>query len=761
MPLACAGALCQYKLSLTLASVVPPVVIDISRLLGRYFDGRYPTGVDRVTLAYVQHYGTSARAMLRWRGRSGLFSAAISGKVFALLSRWDGSDATVLRQLIVRGVLSSIGTGNGRGALLLHTGHNDAESPALWRNIRWHKLRPVFFVHDLIPLTHPQYCRAGEYERHEQRLHHMLQGAAIVANSNHTLLQLREYAYSRGCTAPLNTVALLAPPAPFTAKLEMENNLSLGEVGQNYFVVVGTIEPRKNHALLLTVWKDLLSKLQLECVPHLVVIGQSGWDCEALEQELADKQSFKNHVHWITQCSDTEMLSWLQNARALLFPSFVEGFGMPLAEALSLGTPVIASNLDVFREFAGEVPHYLSSDDVSGWSDAVMDYAQTSSIERTAQRQRIERWHLPTWTEHFTKVDALLTTLSIPAICHATERVRNTALSLPSVLVSAQGFSWRKARVLRRYLAAMGLSQWPIAAFAWGMAASSQAVVRVEDGFIRSVGLGADLAVPLSWVFDTRGMYFDASGPSDLEWLIGQRNYSDDALARAAMLRMQVVDLGVTKYNLSAKQWHRPKDQQTVLLVAGQVESDASIRLGAQSVRTNLQLLTVVRERNPNAFIVYKPHPDVVAGLRAGELQADNANALFDEVVQHADMAQLLREVDEVHVITSLTGFEALLRGVPVTVYGAPFYAGWGLCTEPDLPVSVTARRTRRIGIDHLVAAALIDYPVYLHPQLKSLMTAEQAVQVLKMQRSQSKAKLSNFVLRPLLAKLAKWTKRF
>jgi capsular polysaccharide export protein len=131
-------------------------------------------------------------------------------------------------------------------------------------------------------------------------------------------------------------------------------------------------------------------------------------------------------------------------------------------------------------------------------------------------------------------------------------------------------------------------------------------------------------------------------------------------------------------------------------------------------------------------------------------------------VLEQADMAQLLREVDEAHVITSLTGFEALLRGVPVTVYGAPFYAGWGLCTEVDLPAAVAARRSRHVSIDHLVAAALVDYPVYLHPKRDRLMTAEQAVQTLQAQRAEhTKLAAGHVVRRPLLAMLAKLKKRF
>lgn len=741
-----------------------PVVIDISRLLGRYFDGRYPTGVDRVTLAYAQHYGPSARAMLRWRGRSGLFSLSISMQVFALLARWDAADAPALRMLIARGVVSSVGNGNGRGAWLLHTGHNDAEAPGLWRNIRWHNVRPVFFVHDLIPLTHPQFCRAGEPQKHAQRVRHMLQGAAIVTNSHHTLAQLRDYAQNNELTVPPSTVALLAPPAEFTFKVIASNPLAAGAKGEIYFAVVGTIEPRKNHALLLAAWRHLLATLPVAQVPHLVVIGQSGWDCEALEKELHDTQAFKGRLQWIEQCSDADMLAWLQGAQALLFPSFVEGFGMPLAEALSLGTPVIASDLAVFREFAGNVPHYLAPTDATAWASVVMAYAQTSSGERAAQCERIGNWHAPTWAEHFLKVDALLASLDAPTQCDAADRLRHTLQHSPDA-VPTRGFSWRKGRILQRYLRAMRQPKALGMPLAWGMAAASPGVVRVEDGFIRSVGLGADLARPLSWVFDTRGMYFDATGPSDLEWLIGHQEYSSIQLARAAALRAQVVGLGVTKYNLAAMPWRRPRGQKNVLLVAGQVESDASIRLGAHSVRTNAQLLQAVRSRCPDAYIVYKPHPDVVAGLRAGQTLAAITHACADEVLEQADMAQLLQEVDEVHVITSLTGFEALLRGVPVTVYGAPFYAGWGLCTDVELPAAVAARRTRRtrrVSIDHLVAAALIDYPVYLHPKHDRLMTPEQAVHTLQAQRAAPNKLAGGHVLRrPLLAMLAKLKKRF
>ena len=764
------------------------VVIDITRLLGRYFDQRHPTGVDRVSLEYLQHYAPAARTMLRWRGRSGLFSAAISKQVIDVLLRWDYAQRGQLKRLVARGVLSAIGTGNAEGAVFLHTGHNDAELPSLWRNLAWHHLRPVFFVHDLIPLTHPQFCRAGEAARHRVRIDRMLQGAAVVANSHSTLAQLQAYASSAGRMVPPACVAMLAPPAqlaatpawhaaesPKSEKTEPPINLH----GKPYFVVLGTIEPRKNHALLLDVWRNLLQGRYGDA-PHLVVIGQAGWDCAHIEAQLRDTAALNGHVHWVQRCDDASLLHWLRGAQALLFPSFVEGFGMPMAEALSVGTPVIASDLAVYREFAGHVPLYLPAADVPAWCAAVADYASPGSPARAAQCQQMQGLQLPTWREHFVQVDALLASLDHAAQCDTTQRLYSLSLhsgAEPSASLKTQGFSARKKLILQRYLRGMGVAH-NAASYVWGAApiinapsstpspspAVQAATVRVEDGFIRSVGLGADLAAPLSWVFDTRGIYFDATRPSDLEHLLQNKLHTPADMARAAALRAQLVKLGLTKYNLSAPQWQRPSGSKQVVLVAGQVETDASIKLGAHAVRTNLQLLKAVRQRCPSAYVVYKPHPDVMAGLRAGQIASDDTLQWADEVLTHADTAHLLSVVDEVHVITSLMGFEALLRGVKVVVYGSPFYAGWGLCDAVDLPPAVASRRTRQLSLDQLVAATLVDYPVYWDPSAGVVTSPEHVMRLLAAQRGNAVGALASqqpTLRQRVLAQWALWQGRF
>lgn len=249
----------------------------------------------------------------------------------------------------------------------------------------------------------------------------------------------------------------------------------------------------------------------------------------------------------------------------------------------------------------------------------------------------------------------------------------------------------------------------------WGMAPApagftdQDKILRVEDGFLRSVGLGADLTRPLSWVVDRTGLYYDATRPSDLENMLATAPFPAALCQRAAALRAQILALGLTKYSLPGKAWQRPAHQRHVSLVVGQVESDASLAFGAPGLRTNLELLRAVRAAHPDWYLVYKPHPDVVARLRAAGKNEDQASQWCDEIVTHTPMETLLTQVDDVQVITSLTGFEALLRGLPVTCHGLPFYAGWGLTTD----IFTSPRRGRQLSLDALVAAALILYPRY------------------------------------------------
>ena len=253
----------------------------------------------------------------------------------------------------------------------------------------------------------------------------------------------------------------------------------------------------------------------------------------------------------------------------------------------------------------------------------------------------------------------------------------------------------------------------------------------MEDGFLRSVGLGVDLVRPLSLVIDGSGIHYDPSQPSDLERLLNETQFSPHLLERARRLRQRIVKLGLSKYNVGSQhaELSLPAGRRR-LLVVGQVESDASVRLGAQDIATNSELLRRVREAHPSAYILYKPHPDVVSGARLGQLDAE-ARGLYDRQVIDTSITALLERVDELHTMCSLAGFEALLRGCEVTAWGNPFYSGWGLTRDLGQPCD---RRTRSLTLDELVAGCLILYPTYVEPRTRQLVNAETVVTLLEQQ---------------------------
>jgi capsular polysaccharide export protein len=248
----------------------------------------------------------------------------------------------------------------------------------------------------------------------------------------------------------------------------------------------------------------------------------------------------------------------------------------------------------------------------------------------------------------------------------------------------------------------------------WGAGAegkSEGAALRVEDGFLRSVGLGLRHAPPLSLAIDAGAPHFDATRPNAFEATVAAAAFSPALLGRARRLREAIVALGLTKYNLGGGAAPPDPGGREALLVAGQVESDASIRLGARAVRTNLGLLEAARARFPDAFLLYRPHPDVLTGLRPGRVAPAALAALADAEAVGLSTEACLAWADRTATMTSLIGFEALLRGKAVTVFGRPFYAGWGLTDDLDPPP-----RPRALTADELTAAALILYPRYVDP---------------------------------------------
>ncbi|MGI4731987.1 MAG: hypothetical protein ACRYFW_09590 [Janthinobacterium lividum] len=306
-------------------------------------------------------------------------------------------------------------------------------------------------------------------------------------------------------------------------------------------------------------------------------------------------------------------------------------------------------------------------------------------------------------------------------------------------IAAAAGMAWWKRAAIRRFLWAPraaplrflsgpaairhaartggAVAIWPSRVSAATLAEAARRgveLVEVEDGFVRSVGLGANLVPPQSVAVDRLGIHYDPARPSELERLIEAGDFPPALLARAAALRTRLVAGGIGKYGgAQAAVPLPPRSGRRLVLVPGQVEDDRSVLLGGGCVAGNLDLLRRVRAAEPDAAIWYRPHPDVDAGHRRGGTSDADALLHADRVVRGGGMAALLARVDAVHVLTSLTGFEALLRGRDVTCHGVPFFAGWGL-TRDLAPVP--ARRTRRASLDELVAATLIRYPRYLDP---------------------------------------------
>ena len=283
------------------------------------------------------------------------------------------------------------------------------------------------------------------------------------------------------------------------------------------------------------------------------------------------------------------------------------------------------------------------------------------------------------------------------------------------------------------------------------LAACGAPVLRMEDGFLRSRGLGSDFHLPASVVVDDLGIYYDRHRPSRLEAILDGADMPSELLARAATLRRRLVAAGLSKYNVGRVPSFPPAGDRFRLLVVGQVEDDRSIERGTADIRTNLGLVEAARRDHPAAWIAYKPHPDVEAGNRVGAIPADRLAGLVDHVATDADIAACLGAVDGLATMTSLAGFEALLRGLRVWTYGGPFYAGWGL-TEDALALP---RRTRRLSLDALVAGTLILYPRYIHPPTRLPCTVEEVVDWLAANADQPVSRRSRW-LRGLAATLAR-----
>lgn len=380
-----------------------PVLLDITRLIARRWTGRQATGIDRVCLAYLRHFRSRALAVVQHRGVIRVLAERESAALFDLLE----GNAPGVRRHIARRLSAALADRAMHRALegsaYLNIGHTDFDLAAHSRWIARRRVRPFYFLHDLIPVLHPELSRPHAVRRHHGRARAALEnGAGIILGSHAVKHELEDFAAVHRLPLPPLAVAHLAgedfrpAPSPPSARA----------MTHPYFLCVGTIEPRKNHRLLLDVWRSLAAHLGDAC-PKLVIVGQTGPMTGDLLASLVTDPALRAHVVHRPKCRDEDLAMLMRDARALLVPSMAEGFGLPFVEALQAGTPVIASDLPVFREIGQGAAMLLDQNDRAAWEAAVL-----ASIARDPFRPAgAAGYSAPTWSAHFDVVERFIATL--------------------------------------------------------------------------------------------------------------------------------------------------------------------------------------------------------------------------------------------------------------------------------------------------------------------------------------------------------------
>jgi len=380
-----------------------PYLLDVSRLIWRAWRGKLPTGIDRVCQAYVEHFGARSRAVVQRGGFQWVLSDAHSSRLFELLLSAGTNQRVKLLRLAAAAWIGAFVSMLRPGSIYLNVGHTGLNEDSLPRWIASHQLRAVYLIHDLIPLSHPEYCRPGEAEKHGRRMNNVLASAAgIIGNSQATLDEMEAFAARQGKVMPPSVVEWISG-GDFARGVEPKR------LPTPHFVTIGTIEGRKNHQILLDAWRKIVVE-RGKNAPSLVIIGQRGWQADEVFEQLDNLGELRDHVVELDACDDRDLAGWIAGAQALLMPSFAEGFGLPVFEALHAGTAVIAADLPVYREIAGNIPTFAAPDDVEGWARIIGEFCDGGD-ELERQRVAMAGFTAPSWGSHFSTVESWLADL--------------------------------------------------------------------------------------------------------------------------------------------------------------------------------------------------------------------------------------------------------------------------------------------------------------------------------------------------------------
>lgn len=429
-------------------AITRPVIYDITRLVTRALNTT-PNGIDRVDFALARHFlsrGDQNAALVCTALGPRIASAADAYRTIVDIETYWNEFVDLKRDLVYERVVAAfdapVAANRGaprvkragwefvaenwramrRWAFRLGAPIGEAPSGAVYLNasqflvdkgwfLHWlddrPDVKPAFFVHDLLPIDSPEFFRPAEPLKHLQAMRNVSRLAAgAIVGSNAVACKLSAFAAREGrdelsvCVARLPVAQVFASPAPIDERL----------AARSYFVVCGTIEPRKNHLTLLNVWRDLASRMG-DSTPKLVIVGKRGWLNENVIDLLERSDLLRPHVIEAAGLSTPGLRSLFAGARAVLMPSFGEGFGLPVAEALAVGAPVIASDIEAFREIGGDVLDYLDPLDGVGWRDAVMAYCGPASNRRAEALARLSLLAPADNAAFFAAIDAFIARL--------------------------------------------------------------------------------------------------------------------------------------------------------------------------------------------------------------------------------------------------------------------------------------------------------------------------------------------------------------
>ena len=401
----------------------PTVVLDVSRTISGIGKGR-PTGIDRVERAYLNHFLNSQKPVLflaRFNHGSALLDQQSMFKLYPRIENdgpWDkpgifdkfmhlkNRNFAPVRGTLRRLALSSPFLGRSlkrhapNGFIYVNVGHSKL-LPKLWPKLRENgAAKIVAMVHDLIPIDFPQFTTPKSTEKFSKRMRALTQNADyLVYNSSDTERRMHNWFEKWGTEIDGSVVLLGTDPLP---SLSVQPATSQPTP---YFVCLGTIEPRKNHRLLLDIWAEFHKTFPADKIPHLHIVGRRGWLNEDVFDTLDNASFMGKTVFEHGQLSDEQLGSLLRGARGLLFPSFAEGFGYPLVESLQMGVPVICSELPCFREIAGDAPIYCNVKKQGEWSDKILETVTSNPCSNGAGENTLV---FPNWDEHFHKIDTIL-----------------------------------------------------------------------------------------------------------------------------------------------------------------------------------------------------------------------------------------------------------------------------------------------------------------------------------------------------------------